>query len=278
MGLTVGSGPFGRKPSGVFNFHYDAPGHVIYWDDSPRRVRVKLGGETIADSHRTKLLHETGILPVHYFPQADVRMDLLRPTDHSTHCPFKGDAAYWSVEAGGRVAENAVWSYPEPLDVAPPLAGYMAFYWHAMDEWWEEDEQVFVHARDPYHRVDALASSRSVRVSLDGEVLAESSRPVVLFETGLPPRFYLPAEDIREEILVASDLHTQCPYKGTASYWSARLSTGSVEENLIWFYPDPLASVAAIVGRLCFFNERVDLEVDGEVWERPETPFSPVPA
>ena len=274
MTLTIGTGPFGQQSNGTFNFDTGAlSAHTLYFEDSPRRVRVILGGETVADSRRAKLLHETGHLPVYYFPRDDVRMDLFEETDHSTHCPFKGDASYWSVKVGDKVAENAVWGYPEPIDSAPPLAGYVAFYWNKMDAWYEEDEQVFVHPRDPYHRVDVLESSRRVKVRVNGEVIAETERPRVLFETGLPPRYYTPPEDVREEVLVKSEKTTRCPYKGVASYWSVEAG-GERVEDLVWYYPEPIPEAAKIKGLLCFFNEKVDLEVDGEVQERPKTQWS----
>ena len=120
MTLTIGTGPFGKQSHGTFNFDTGVlQPHTLYFEDSPRRVRVMFNGETIADSKRVKLLHETGHLPVYYFPKEDVRMDLLEESDHTTHCSFKGDASYWSVKVGDRVAENAVWSYPEPLEDAP---------------------------------------------------------------------------------------------------------------------------------------------------------------
>jgi uncharacterized protein (DUF427 family) len=126
MTLTIGTGPFGNQSAGSFNFDTGVlRAHTLYFEDSPRRVRVVLGGETVADTKRAKLLHETGHLPVYYFPEEDIRMDLLEESDHSTHCPFKGDASYWSVRVGDRVSESAVWSYSEPVDSAPPLAGYL---------------------------------------------------------------------------------------------------------------------------------------------------------
>lgn len=128
-------------------------------------------------------------------------MDLLQPTDHTTHCPFKGDAAYWSVTVGDRGAENAVWSYAKPLDGAPSFDGYLALYHDRMDAWYEEDERIIAHPHDPYHRVDVLQSSRHVRVTFKGEVIAESQSPKMLFETGLAARYYLPPEDVRTEIL-----------------------------------------------------------------------------
>jgi uncharacterized protein (DUF427 family) len=271
MTLTIGTGPFGNQSTGTFNFDTGVlQPHTLYLEDSPRRVRVMLGGETVADSRRVKLLHETGHLPVYYFPMEDVRMDLLEESDHTTYCPFKGEASYWSVRVGNRVAENAVWSYPEPIDSAPPLAGYLAFYWRMMDHWYEEDEEVFVHPRDPYHRVDILESSRHIKVRVNGEVVAETARPKVLFETGLPPRYYFPPGDVREDMLVESDKTTRCPYKGIASYWSVEAG-GERVEDLIWSYQDPIPEAAKIKGHLCFFNERIDLEVDGEEQERPQT-------
>ncbi|MCA1688711.1 MAG: DUF427 domain-containing protein [Actinobacteria bacterium] len=244
MALTVETGPFGERSKGTFNFDTGVlQPHTLYFEDSPRRVRVMLGGETVADSRRAKLLHETGHLPVYYFPEEDVRRDLLEKSDHTTYCPFKGVASYWSIRG------------------------------NKMDAWYEEDEQVFVHPRDPYHRVDILESSRRIRVRVNGEVVAETGRPKVLFETGLPPRYYIPPEDVREDVLLESEKTTQCPYKGVASYWSVEAG-GERVDDLVWYYPEPIPEAAKIKGHLAFFNEKVDLEVDGEEQERPRTRWS----
>jgi uncharacterized protein (DUF427 family) len=274
MSLMFGTGPFGQDPGGRFNFEVPRKRGVIYFEDSPRRIRARFGGETIVDSRHAKLLHEQAHLPIYYFPREEVRMDLLEPTDHSTRCPFKGEASYWSVRAGGRVAENAAWGYPDPLDDAPPLAGYVAFYWNKMDEWLEEDEPAIVHARDPYHRVDVLDTSRHVRVSVNGEVVADTTRAKVIFETGLPPRWYIPPEDVKAEALEDSDTRTGCAYKGFASYRTVRAGDAE-EEDVVWLYEDPRREAEQIKGYLAFFNERVDLELDGELQERPQTPWSP---
>jgi uncharacterized protein (DUF427 family) len=273
MSLTVGSGPFGERPAGAFNLELPGPRGLIYFEDSPRRIRARLAGETVVDSRRAKLLHEHRHLPVYYFPVDEVRADLLEPTDHATHCPFKGDASYWSVRVADRVAENAVWGYLDPIEGAPPLAGYQAFYWGRMDEWLEEDEPAIVHARDPYHRVDVLDTSRHVRVSLEGRLLAETRRARVLFETGLPPRWYFPPEDVRRELLSDSDSTSGCAYKGFASYWSAHAGE-TLEDDLVWTYREPRPDAERVRGYLAFFNERVDLEVDGELQERPVTQWS----
>jgi uncharacterized protein (DUF427 family) len=142
-----------------------------------------------------------------------------------------------------------------------------------MDAWYEEDEQIFVHPRDPYHRVDILESSRHVKVRVNGEVVAETQRPKILFETGLPPRYYIPPEDVSTDALVKSEKTTRCPYKGIASYWSVEAG-GERMENLIWHYSEPIPEASKIKGHLCFFNEKVDIEVDGEKQEKPRTQWS----
>ena len=263
MTLTRGSGPFAepKRAGERFNFSVDSPPHVLYFEDSPRRVRVVCGGQTIADSQAVKMLHETGHLPVYYFPEADVRGELLQRTDHRTHCPFKGDASYWSVRAGGAVVENAVWSYPEPIDGAPPLAGYFAFAWKAMDAWFEEDEEIIGHPRDPYHRVDVRRSTRRVVVRVGGEVVAETHRPMLLFETGLPVRYYIPRGDVHNDRLIASVKRTICPYKGRASYWSVRSASGVVDD-LFWCYEEPLAEAQKTAGYVCFPQEHPEVELD----------------
>lgn len=263
MALTKGTGPFGEQRGGTFNFEVEAPqGHTLYFEDCPKRVRAAFNGETVADSRRVKILHETGYLPVYYFPEEDLREDLLEPTDHTTHCPFKGDASYRSVRVGDRIAENAVWSYPEPIGSAPPLAGYAAFYWDKVDAWYEEDEEVIGHPHDPYHRVDVLESSRHVKVRVNGEVVAQTNRPKLLFETSLPTRYYIPPEDVRKELLVPSETQTVCPYKGIASYYSVKTDDELIED-LIWYYPEPLPEATKVRDHLCFYDEKVDLEVDG---------------
>jgi uncharacterized protein (DUF427 family) len=250
------------------------PDYRVLLEPSPRRVRVQFGGETIADSKSAHLLFETRHLPVYYFPRADVRMDLLTPTDHHTFCPYKGTASYWTIAAGGRSSENAVWGYPDPYDEVPALKDFVAFYWDRVDHWYEEDEEIFVHARDPYKRVDAIASSRHVQVILGGETVADTRRAKFLFETRLPTRYYIPPEDVRMDLLAASDKETACPYKGRARYWSARIGDG-VFPDIVWGYPEPIAECPKIKGHLAFFNEQVDaILVDGVEVPRPVTQWS----
>jgi uncharacterized protein (DUF427 family) len=260
-----------RPPIGEENLRNGQ--HRIHVEGSPRWVRVKFNGETIADSKRAVLLRETGHLPVYYFPPEDVRQDVLEPTDLHTRCPYKGDASYWTIRVGDRTADNAMWGYLDPLPDREDIRGYRAFYWDRMDAWYEEDEQIFKHPRDPYHRVDAVQSTRTVRVTLDGKTVAESKRPRLVFETGLPTRYYLPVEDVRMDLLVPTLTSTVCPYKGTASYW--KLASQAEGRDVAWSYLDPIAEAPRIRGLICFFNERVDeLSVDGEVQPKPKTAWS----
>jgi len=242
-------------------------------EPNQRRVRVLFGGETVADSSRTIYLFETGHLPVYYFPRDDVRFDLLEPASHRTHCPYKGDASYYSVVAGGRRADNAVWAYPEPIPAAAGLAAYVAFYWDQADAWFEEDDEVFRHPRDPYHRVDVLNSSRHVQVRVGGVLVAETRRPRLLFETSLPVRYYLPKLDVDPGLLVPSATRTRCPYKGEAVYWSVRAG-GEVHQDIVWSYPAPIPEAPKIENLLAFFNEKADITVDGIPQERPVTKWS----
>ena len=250
------------------------PGHQVVLEPSPRRVRVEFNGETIADSRRALLMHESNHIPLYYFPVEDVRMDLMQKTDHSTHCPYKGDASYWSVKAGDRVADNAVWGYEAPIEDVPGLKGLVAFYWNKVDHWYEEDQELFIHARDPYKRIDAIPSTSRVQVKLGGETVADTARAHFLFETGLPTRYYIPKEDVRTDLLTPSELKTGCPYKGTAQYYSVTAG-GKTFENIVWYYPDPIPELPKVKDLLCFYNEKVDaIFVDGEEAPKQKSPWS----
>jgi uncharacterized protein (DUF427 family) len=251
------------------------PDYRILFEPSPRRVRVAFNGATIADSTDAHLLFETRHLPVYYFPRADVRMEWLTPTSHRTFCLYKGKASYWTIRVGDRTAENAMWGYPDPYDEVAAIQDFVAFYWDRVDHWYEEDEEIFVHPRDPYKRVDVVASSRPVRVVLGGMTIAETSHARFLFETRLPTRYYIPPEDVRMELLVPSATTTACPYKGWARYWSVRIGD-RLYPDIVWSYPQPIPECPKIRGLLCFFNERVDaILVDGKEVPRPLTKWSP---
>jgi uncharacterized protein (DUF427 family) len=237
---------------------------VLRLEHSRKRVRALFANVAVADSRRVMLLLERNHLPVYYFPIEDVRMELLSPSQRRTHCPRKGDASYLSIRVGGRAAENAVWRYERPIEGCPDISQYVAFYWNAMDAWYEEDEEVFGHAHDPYHHIDVHHSSRQVRVIVAGAPIAETRRPRLVFETGIPTRYYLPKLDVRMDLLVPSATQTVCAYKGRATHWTARVGD-RVIEDVAWSYPYPNPEYAKIQDLICFYPERVDaIEVDGE--------------
>ena len=238
---------------------------------SPKRVRAYLGGIPIVDSKRVVLVWEKPYYPTYYFPADDVRVDLLVDTGQSRHSPSRGDAHIYDVRSDRRVAEGAAARYLDsPIE---ELRDLVTFTWDALDHWFEEDQEVRVHARSPYTRVDVLPSSRRVKVVVDGTTVAESDHPTLLFETGLPTRYYVPKPDVRMDLLEPSDLVTSCPYKGNARHWT--VTAGDTRhENLAWGYDFPLPESIGVAGLVCFYNEKVDLYVDGVLEERPKTMFS----
>lgn len=231
----------------------------------PRRVRGVLADEVVVDSTRALYVWEHPYYPRFYFPRADVRADLLLD-EHTTRATSRGVAHVHGVRVGGVHRRSSALRYPDFHDS-------VRFDWTAVDRWFEEDEQVFVHARSPYVRVDALRSSRSVRIELDGVVVAESSSPVLLFETGLPTRYYLSRTDVDFSVLTRTDTVTSCPYKGTTSdYWSITTPRG-VHPDLAWSYAFPTADVLPVAGLVAFYGEKVDVVLDGVRLERPVTHF-----
>jgi uncharacterized protein (DUF427 family) len=237
------------------------PGH--------KRVRAYLAGELVADTRRPYYVWESPHYPTYYIPAADVRAALV-PAGQTRHSPSRGDAEVLHVKVGGGTAERAALRYPDsPLE---QLRDLVRLDWNAMTEWLEEDEPVYTHPRDPYTRIDILASSRRVRIELDGVPVAESGQPRILFETGLPPRHYLPITDVRMDLLRPSGTQSHCPYKGAASYWS--VDTGrSVHQDVAWMYRTPLPESQKIAGLVCFYDEKTDVYLDGELQPKPRTQF-----
>jgi len=253
------------------------PAYSLRAEPTDRRVRVLVNGVVIADSVRVKLVFESKRMPVYYFPVEDVRMDLVTPNGQRRNMPPKGEQVQLSVRVGDRTVGNAGWLFEDPAPVAAELKGMVAFYWSRMDQWFEEDDEVYVHPRDPYHRVDVLHSSRHVEVVVLGETVADTRRPRLLFETGLPTRYYIPRVDVRTELLVPSDTRSSCPYKGDAEYYSIRVGD-SVAKDLVWYYRHPVAECPKIENLLCFYNEQVDqILVDGEPVPKPVTPWTKPP-
>ena len=265
MSLTLGTGPLAASPGGAFNFDLDgAPKHRIFFADHPVRIRAVVGGRTVLDTVGAKLLHESNILPVAYVPLADLDQSLLERTQTSTHCPFKGDASYWSLKLGDRVEEDLVWAYEQPLPEAAWLDGYAALHWNRVDEVYVEDEPAFGRLKDPFHRVDVYQTSRPVRVRVNGATLAESTRAKLVVETGLPPRPYLPRADLPAGVLSPSPKRTICPYKGEATYWHLDLPDGGGRiEDAAWSYETPLPEALKAQGYLSFAGDGLEVQIDG---------------
>ncbi|MFN2517495.1 MAG: DUF427 domain-containing protein [Jatrophihabitantaceae bacterium] len=238
-------------------------------ESSTKRVRAYLGGQLVVDSLTPIMVWEKPYYPTYYFPMADVAAELV--PDGAARSPSRGEAVTYTLVLGERRVPQAALRYPDsPIE---DLRDLVRVEWDAMDSWFEEDEEVFVHARDPYKRVDILTSSRHVRVEVDGVTVAESSSPRLLFETSLPVRYYLPKMHVRMDLLEHSDTVTNCAYKGTAEHWSVRVGDTS-RRDLLWGYRTPFPESQKIAGLVCFYNEKVDIFVDGVRQERPRTQFS----
>ncbi|MEO1061283.1 MAG: DUF427 domain-containing protein [Actinomycetota bacterium] len=236
-----------------------------------KRVRATLGGRDVVDTVRPALVWEVPHYPAYYLPAADVAAE-LRPTGDVRRSPSRGDGVVHDVVLGDEIAEAAALTFPDsPIE---ELRDLVRFEWDAMDAWFEEDVEVIVHPRSPEVRVDVLPSSRHVRVSVDGVVLAETDRPTLLFETGLPMRTYVPKADVRMDLLTPTDTTSSCPYKGHARWWTVELPDGTRHDDLAWSYPTPLPESFGIGNLVAFYDEKVDVELDGEPVERPRTKFS----
>ncbi len=259
---------------------------VLHIESTPRRVRDVFAGVTVADTRRRVVLRSVGArrgTPVYYVPAQDVRLDLLRASNETLNDPHLGQVAYYDIVVGDRVAENATWRFDASvpgvagptISGAPDLRGYVAFRWAKLDAWFEEDEEVIQHARDPYVWIDCLPSTRHVRVVVDGETVAETTHPILLFETVLITRYYIPKLDVRMDLLRPSSSRTLCPYKGQAHYYSLEIS-GRVHEDMAWYYPQATRQAARIAGsHVAFFEEQVDyIEVDGVRNPRPDSHFA----
>ena len=239
------------------------------WMHSPKRIRVLFNGQAVADSTNAHLLREGGP-PVYYFPEADVRMDLLADSTFTKDSSIRGNASYFSLTVDGRTSEDAAYTYREPVETAEFLRGYVVLDWSKMDAWFEEKEEVFVHARDPFKRIDTIKTDRHVTVTVSGRTVAETDESVMLLEPGHPIRYYLPKADVRMELLRPSETVSRCAYKGEAHYYSVQVGDELVE-NLAWSYRYPLAEASKIAGYICFPQGKVELYVDGELQEKPKT-------
>jgi uncharacterized protein (DUF427 family) len=239
-------------------------------EPAAKRVRAVFGGQVVADTVRPLMVWEVPYYPTYYIPREDVR-DVLVPTGETKRSPSRGEGRLATVRVGNREAVNAATEYPDsPIE---SLRDAVRLDFAAMDAWFEEDEEIFVHPRSPYTRVDILSSSRHIRVEIDGVTVADSTQPRLLFETGLPTRYYLPKTDVRLDLLEPSDSLTRCPYKGEAEYWSVRVGD-ELHKDVAWFYSSPLPESQKVAGLVAFYDEKVDVFLDGVKQERPKTIFA----
>jgi uncharacterized protein (DUF427 family) len=236
-------------------------------EPAPRRVRGYFDSELVFDTTRAQYVWEIAYYPQYYIPAVDVRMEHLQDENHVQKLQL-GSSRLFSLNSAERVRKSAARLYDSGL-----LAGSLRFEWDALD-WFEEDEPIIGHPRNPYVRIDALRSHRHIRVEIDGVVLAETYSPVLLFETGLPTRYYIDRTDVAFSHLETSEAQTVCPYKGiTSQYWSVRVGE-MLHPDLAWTYDYPLREVAPIAGMIAFYNEKLEIFVDGTLLSRPLTHFT----
>lgn len=239
-------------------------------EPAPRRVRGYLGAELVFDTTAARYVWEFPYYPAYYIPLTDVRTEFLSDENHPQRVQL-GPSRLYALVGAGQTHPSAARVFDPESD--SPVAGLVRFDWNPL-RWLEEDEQIYGHPRNPYARVDALRSHRHVRVELDGVVLADTRSPVLLFETGLPTRYYIDPSDVAVEHLEPTSTQTLCPYKGvTSGYWSVRVGH-TVHPDLAWTYHYPLPAVAPIAGLVAFYNEKLDIVVDGAALARPRTQFS----
>lgn len=260
MGLSWQQGPLGAAPIGRFLVPDPLPERLLYVEPLRRRMRVRFGGSWIADSDDVALLFEPGRYPVAYFPRAAVADGALKPLDTVTAHRDLGTTAWFAVEAGGERTERAAWQHTALPAHAGCLQGRIAFAWRAMEAFYEEDERIVGHAADPYHRNDIRDTSRHLVVRVGERTVADTTAPVVLYESGFAPRWYVPRTDIDASALTPVDGRTFCPYKGLASYYDV----GGVN-RAAWYYPEAWSEVSRIRDHVSFEQDKVTVVLDGEV-------------
>jgi uncharacterized protein (DUF427 family) len=256
MGLSWQQGPLGRNPNGQFLVP-GMPQRVLYAEPLRRRMRAELGGRTVVQSDDAVLLFEPGRYPVAYFPTGDFAEGALTPIEHRSEHPELGETAWFEVVGGERHAARAAWQHVALPDHAAILTDTVALAWRAMDAFYEEDERILGHAADAYHRIDIRRTSRHLIVRAGDRVIADTTTPLVLYESGFAARWYVPRDDVLAEALTPVDLQTFCPYKGVAAYYDV----GDVA-HAAWSYRAPFDDVAAIGDLVSFEPDRVEVTLD----------------
>jgi uncharacterized protein (DUF427 family) len=259
MGLSWQQGPLATKGIGRFLTPEPLPERLLFAEPLRRRMRVRLGGAWIADSEDVLLLHEPGHYPVAYFPAGDLDPAALAATGRVTTHRELGATAWFTVRGGDKEVERAAWQYTAPPAYASELAGRVAFAWRAMDAFYEEDERIVGHAADPYHRNDIRQTSRHLVVRDGDRVVADTHRPVVLYESGFAPRWYVPRDDVDERALAPVEKQTFCPYKGIADYYDIGDRSGAA-----WTYRDAWPEVRRVADLVSFEPDKVEVYLDGE--------------
>lgn len=259
MGLSWQQGPIATGAIGRFLVPGPMPERMPFAEPLRRRMRVRFGGEWIADSEDVLLLHEPGRYPVAYFPLRDITGVVLKASERTTRHPDFGQTAWYTAQAGELSKDRAAYQHLEPPEYASELSDRIAFAWRAMDAFYEEDERVVGHAADPYHRIDIRASSRHLTVHHDGRTVAETSRPLALYESGFAPRWYVPRADVDATALTPVDTKTFCPYKGICSYYDVGDAIRAA-----WSYVDAWTEVGRISGLVSFEPDKVEVCLDGK--------------
>ncbi len=259
MGLSWQQGPLAPGAIGRFLVPDPLPDRLLFAEPLRRRMRVRFGGAWIADSEDVVLLHEPGRYPVAYFPLAGIADGVLQPSEHATRHQDLGPTSWYTVRAGEHSKPRSAWQHTELPGYASELKGRVAFAWRAMDAFYEEDERIVGHAADPYHRIDIRQTSRHLVVRYQDRVIADSTRPLVLYESGFAPRWYVPRADVDDTALTAAEGQTFCPYKGLASYYDI---TGA--RRAAWSYEDAWPEVRRISGLVSFEPDKVEVDLDGK--------------
>jgi uncharacterized protein (DUF427 family) len=258
MGLSWQQGPLAPGAIGRFLVPDPLPERLLFAEPLRRRMRIRFGGAWIADSEDVVLLHEPGRYPVAYFPLGDVADGVLEPDGHTTRHRDLGATSWYTVRVGEHGTPRAAWQHTELPGYASELKGRVAFAWRAMDAFYEEDERIAGHAADPYHRIDIRQASRRLVVRHGGRIIADTARPLVLYESGFAPRWYVPRADVDESVLIPAQGQTFCPYKGLASYYDV-----ADARRAAWSYQDAWTEVRRISGLVSFEPDKVEVNLDG---------------
>ena len=258
MGLAWQQGPLAPGANGRFLVPEPLPDRLLFAEPLRRRMRVQFGGAWIADSDDVVLLHEPGRYPVAYFPLGDIAAGILEPGEHTTRHRDLGPTSWYTVRAGNQAARRAAWQHTDLPDHAGELKGRAAFAWRAMNAFYEEDERIVGHAADAYHRIDIRQTSRHIVARLGGQVIADTTHPLALYESGFAPRWYVPRADVDESALTPAKGQTFCPYKGLCSYYDI-----GGAHRAAWSYQDAWPEVGRISGLISFEPDKIAVYLDG---------------